>query len=118
MACSVLLAVLLVTILRLDRAARELRSAAAAFRRDAEPALSELRQAVRAADFELDRVDAIVTSAEAVTERVDSASRLAYRTFTNPVVKVLAVGTGTRRALGRLRGETATRNRGSRRRKA
>ena len=57
------------------------------------------------ADFELDRVDAIVTGAERVSGRVDSASDLAYRTFTNPVVKALAVGTGTRRAVQRLKGD-------------
>ena len=60
---------------------------------------------MRAADFELDRVDAIVTGAERVSGRVDSASDLAYRTFTNPVVKALAVGTGTRRAVQRLTGD-------------
>ena len=57
------------------------------------------------ADFELDRVHAIVTGAEKVTGRVDAASDLAYRTFTSPVVKALAVGSGTRRAVQRLRGE-------------
>jgi len=79
--CLVLLVVLVVMIVRLDRAARDLRRAAA--------------------DFELDRVDAIVSGAE----RVDVASDLAYRTFTNPVVKALAVGTGTRRAVQRLKGD-------------
>ena len=37
------------------------------------------------------------------------ASRLAYRTFASPVVKVLAAGTGTRRALARLTGEPSPR---------
>ena len=60
--------------------------------------------AVRAADFELDRVDAIVSGAERVGGRVDAASDLAYRTFTNPVVKAMAVGTGTKRAVQRLAG--------------
>ncbi len=103
--CLVLLVVLVVMIVRLDRAARDLRTAAADFRAEAEPALEELRAAVRAADFELDRVDAIVTGAEIVGGRVDAASDLAYRTFTSPVVKALAVGTGTRRAVQRLKGD-------------
>jgi Sec-independent protein translocase protein TatA len=103
--CLVLLVVLVVMVVRLDRAARDLRDAAAEFRRQADPALEELRAAVRAADFELDRVDAIVTGAEMVTGRVDAASDLAYRTFTSPVVKAMAVGTGTRRAVQRLKGE-------------
>jgi hypothetical protein len=103
--CLVLLVVLVVVIVRLDRAARDLRAAAADFRAEAEPALEELRAAVRDADYELDRVDAIVTGAERVGGRVDSASDLAYRTFTSPVVKALAVGTGTRRAVRRLKGD-------------
>ena len=41
--------------------------------------------------------------------RVDAASDLAYRTFTNPVVKAMAVGTGTRRAVQRLKGDKPTR---------
>ena len=112
-ACLVLLVVLVVMIVRLDHAVRDLRSAASDFRRDARPALDELRGAVRAADFELDRVHAIVTGAEKVTGRVDAASDLAYRTFTSPVVKALAVGSGTKRAVQRLRGERPQRKAGS-----
>ena len=112
--CLVLLVVLVVMIVRLDRAVHDLRGAAADFRADAEPALEELRAAVRAADFELDRVDAILSGAEKVTGRVDAASDLAYRTFTNPVVKALAVGTGTRRAVQRLKGDPPPRRRDKR----
>jgi len=113
--CLVALVVLVVVVVRLDRAARDLRCAAADFRAEAGPALDELRAVVQAADFELDRVDAIVTGAEKVTGRVDAASDLAYRTFTSPVVKALAVGTGTRRAVQRLKGDPPrTRDRASR----
>jgi hypothetical protein len=107
--CLVLLVVLVVMIVRLDRTQRELRDAVAEFRADAEPALEELRAAVRAVDYELDRVDAIVSGAERVGGRVDAASELAYRTFTNPVVKAMAVGTGTRRAVQRLKGDKPSR---------
>ena len=107
--CLLLVVILVVMIVRLDRAAKDLRRAANDFRAEAEPALQELRGAVRAADFELDRVDAIVSGAERVGDRVDAASDLAYRTFTNPVVKALAVGTGTRRAVQRLKGDKPAR---------
>ena len=107
--CLVALVVLVVMIVRLDRAANDLRRAAADFRDEAEPALAELRDAVRSADFELDRIDAIVSGAERVSGRVDAASDLAYRTFTNPVVKALAVGTGTKRAVQRLKGDPPVR---------
>ena len=115
--CLVALVVLVVMIVRLDRAATDLRRAAADFRAEAEPALAELQQAVRSADFELDRIDAIVSGAERVSGRVDAASDLAYRTFTNPVVKALAVGTGTKRAVQRLKGDPPARpeKRGKRR---
>ncbi len=56
--CLVALVVLVVVIVRLDRAAKDLRKAALDFRAEAEPALAELREVVRTADFELDRVDA------------------------------------------------------------
>jgi hypothetical protein len=49
-----------------------------------------------------------VSGAERVGDRVDAASDLAYRTFTHPVVKALAVGTGTRRAVQRLKGDKPT----------
>lgn len=117
-ACLVALVVLVVVIVRLDRAAKDLRKAALDFRAEAEPALAELREVVRTADFELDRVDAIVSGAERVGGRVDAASDLAYRTFTNPVVKALAVGTGTKRAVQRLKGNDTKPKRERRERKA
>ncbi len=105
--CLVVFLVLLVALARLDRAARDLRQSATAFRAEAEPLLADLREVVQAADFELDRVDAIVTGAERVSGRVDAASDLAYRTFTSPVVKAMAAGAGTRRVVQRLTGDKA-----------
>lgn len=109
--CLVALVVLVVMIVRLDRATSEIRRAAREFRLESEPLLDELRQTVRDADYELDRIDAIVSGAEAVTDRVDAASDLAYRTFTTPVVKALAVGSGTKRAVQRLKGDAPKRRR-------
>ena len=53
-----------------------------------------------------------MSGAERVGGRVDAASDLAYRTFTNPVVKALAVGTGTRRAVQRLKGDKPVKRNG------
>ena len=50
------------------------------------------------------RVTDVLGSAEAVSSTVDSASRLAYRAFANPVVKTVAFSTGLRGALRRLFG--------------
>jgi len=119
--CLVLLVVLVVVIVRLDRAARDLRTATRAFEAEAGEALAELRDAVRDADYELDRVDAIVSGAERLTGRADAASGLAEKVITSPVVKAMAVGTGTRRAVQRLTGSVPERRIGNekpRRRKA
>jgi hypothetical protein len=102
--CIVVLVVLVVVIVRLERAASELRATTRGLADEATVALGELRQAVRDADFELDRVDALVRGAERVTDRVDAASGLADKVITSPVVKVMAVGTGTKRAVQRLAG--------------
>ena len=100
--CLVLLVILVVVIVRLDRAAAEMRSTTRDLARQAGDVIEELRTAVRDADFELDRIDALITGAERVTDRVDAASGLADKVITSPVVKAMAVGTGTRRAVQRL----------------
>ena len=52
---------------------------------------------------ELDRVDDLIGSAEAITETVGSASRVAHAVLATPLIKVLAFGAGTARAGRRLR---------------
>jgi hypothetical protein len=51
---------------------------------------------------EMERVGAVLDSTESVHATVDSASRLAYRAFANPVVKVLAVRAGAATGIRRL----------------
>ncbi len=71
------------------------------------PLVHQARVVVDHAATEMVRVGDVLSSTEAVTATVDSASRLAHRVFASPVVKVLAfgagVGSGTRRILGRER---------------
>jgi hypothetical protein len=52
----------------------------------------------------MERVGAVLDTTESVHATVDSASRLAYRAFANPVVKVLAVRAGAASGLRRLAG--------------
>lgn len=72
---------------------------------DALAAVTEMRDATRRAEFQLDRIDALYSSAEALSKGADQASQVAYRTVRNPVVKAMALGTGTRQAIRRLREE-------------
>jgi hypothetical protein len=89
----------------LSRTIRSLRSVVDDLSREAVPMMANLEGDVRKASAGLDRVGDLVGAAESVTRRVDGASRLAFATFSNPVVKVLAVGHGVRRVSRKLRGE-------------
>jgi hypothetical protein len=70
------------------------------------PLVRDARVVVEEAATEMVRVGDVLGSAESVSATVDSASRLAYRAFANPVVKVLAFGTGVGAALRRLVGRS------------
>ncbi|MFM7616118.1 MAG: DUF948 domain-containing protein [Actinomycetes bacterium] len=104
---TVLLAVcvgaLLLALVQVVATLRSLRRTVDALRAETVGMIDEMRSAVRDASFEVDRVDALLTTAESVGENLDSASRMVRRTVQNPVVKVMAFGTGTRRAVARMR---------------
>ena len=112
-AVAALLAVALVVVLSsLSRTLRSLGAVIDDLNREATPLLAELRSGARKANAELDRVGDLVEAAESVTRTVDGASRLAYMTFSNPVVKVLALGSGVSRARRRLRKRSNERDNG------
>lgn len=67
------------------------------------PLIADTHAAVRKATGELDRVDSLLKSAESITGTVDSASKLAHAAFANPVVKAVAMASGSARAFRRLR---------------
>ena len=104
-AAAAIVGALLVVLAQARRALREARESLDALRTDAATMLDELRGATRRAEFELDRIDALYGTAEALSNGADSASKLAYRTVSSPVVKAIAFGAGTRRALHRLRSD-------------
>ena len=99
---AVALVVVTVTLLR---TLRSLRAVIDDLNREAVPLLAGLEGDARKASQGLDRVGDLVGAAESVTRRVDGASKLAYVTFSNPVVKVLAVGHGVGRVSRKLRGK-------------
>ncbi len=100
---TVILLALLVVLWSLAKAMRSLREAADDMRREGIAVLKEMRGTVGQANAELERVDGLLGTAESISATVDSASRLAYLTFSNPVIKMLAFGTGTARAARRFR---------------
>jgi hypothetical protein len=94
--------VLVVIVIVLARRVRELGETVGELRHEAVPLVRDARVMADQAATEMIRVGDVLGSAEAVSTTVDSASRLAYRIFANPVVKVLAYSTGAGSALRRF----------------
>ena len=102
-AVAILAVGLLFALASLIRTLGQLRTTLEQVRAEAVPLVTDLRVTVGQANAELDRVDGLLVSAESISATVDSASRLAYLFFANPIVKALAFGSGTARAARRLR---------------
>jgi len=103
-AAAVAALVLVGVVVVLGRRVRQLGEAVEELRRETVPLVRDARVVVDQAATEMVRVGDVLESTEAVSATVDSASRLAYRALANPVVKVLAYGTGLGSALRRLFG--------------
>ena len=102
---AMLIGALLFALASVTRTLRELRASVESLRDESVALAGEMQEALRDAEGEIDRVDALLTAAEAVGGRIDTASKIVSKTVTNPVVKVLALGTGTRQAVRRMRSE-------------
>ena len=102
--CFVAVAGLLVALRSLQRQVRALRRVADDLRRQTVPLVADAQRVVDQAATEMERVGAVLDSTESVHATVDSASKLAYRAFANPVVKVLAVRAGAATGIRRLAG--------------
>jgi hypothetical protein len=97
------LAVMVWAIVALTKTLRLLRESVDDMRRETLPVVAEMRVAVGQANAELERVDTLLGTAESISSTVDSASRLAYLAFSNPVIKAIAFASGTAGATRRLR---------------
>jgi hypothetical protein len=100
---ALVIVVLCYALTALVRTLRVLRTAIDEFRQESVPLVADLRATVGQASGELERVDGLLLRAESISATVDSASKLAYIAFSNPVIKVLAFGAGTARAARRFR---------------
>jgi len=101
--CALGFAALVVVLLSVLRALRELRTTVESLQRDTTPLLIELRSSVTEARHDLDRFDRVLGSAEAISGAVGGASRVASAALSTPVIKTVALATGTSRAARRLR---------------
>ena len=93
----------LFVLANLSRTLKSTRAAVEELRRETMPLLGNLRTTVDQANAELVRVDEILQRAESISATVDSASRLAYLAFGNPLIKIMALAAGTGRAARRLK---------------
>jgi hypothetical protein len=93
---------LLVALRSLRREVAALRRVTDDLRHHTVPLVADAHRVVDQAAGEMERVGAVLDSTESVHATVDSASKLAYRAFANPVVKVLAVRAGAASGIRRF----------------
>lgn len=102
-AAAILVVGLLFALASFSRTLRALREAVDELHHETLPLVHDMQVAVQQAHLDLGRVEDLLQTAESVGQTVDAASRLAYLTFSNPVVKAMAFGAGVARAGRRLR---------------
>ena len=100
---GILVVFVCITLATLTRTMRTMRETIEQLRRETVPVVANLQGTVTQANAELERVDALLVTAESISGTVDSASRLAYLALSNPIIKALAFGAGTARAARRFR---------------
>lgn len=95
---------LAVVCYRLALLVRRLGRALDEFQSEALTAAAQITRVADAAVDDVARVEALLDLSESIGARVDSASEATYRALTSPIIKGLALASGTRRAAERLRG--------------
>jgi uncharacterized protein YoxC len=97
-----------VALLAMHRTLREMRRTVELLQVETKSVIDELSDTVAAANYELHRIDRMVGTAETISGTVDAASRLAYTAVSNPMIKGLAVASGTGRAARSFRRRRGT----------
>ena len=100
---AILVSFLAVALVRLAQTLRATTKLVADVTDQAVPLLADASAAVRSAQTQIDRVDAIATDVQEVTSNASALSTTVASTFGGPLVKVAAFGYGVRRALGARR---------------
>lgn len=102
---AILVSFLAVALARLAQTLKATTKLVADVTDQAVPLLADASQAVRSAQTQIDRVDAIASDVQEVTSNASALSTTVASTFGGPLVKVAAFGYGVRRALGGRKGE-------------
>ncbi|WP_328559431.1 DUF948 domain-containing protein [Streptomyces coelicoflavus] len=97
---AILVSFLAVALARLAQTLRTTTKLVADVTDQAVPLLADASTAVRSAQTQIDRVDAIASDVQEVTSNASALSTTVASTFGGPLVKVAAFGYGVRRALG------------------
>lgn len=108
--CCIGFAALVVVLMRVLDSLKMLRAEVHTLRAETTPLLLELQASTRDARVvmeeardDLERFDRVLGSAEAISDAVAGGSRVARAALSAPVIKTVALGTGTSRAVKRLR---------------
>lgn len=101
---AILVSFLAVVLVRLAQTLRATTKLVAEVTEQAVPLLADASTAVRSAQTQIERVDAIASDVQEVTSNASALSTTVASTFGGPLVKVAAFGYGVRRALGRKAG--------------
>ncbi|RZB20265.1 DUF948 domain-containing protein [Streptomyces sp. F001] len=97
---AILVSFLAVALARLAQTLRATTKLVADVTDQAVPLLADASAAVRSAQTQIERVDAIASDVQEVTSNASALSTTVASTFGGPLVKVAAFGYGVRRALG------------------
>ncbi len=108
--CAIGFAALIVVLVRVLDALKALRGEVESLRAEPRPLLAELRDstdeartAMDVARTDLERFDRVLGSAEAISDAMEGSGRVARTAFSAPVIKLVGLATGTRRAARRIR---------------
>ena len=108
--CCIGFAALVVVLMRVLDAMRDLREEVRRMRDETVPLMAELRSSVvearasvEEARDDLDRFDRVLGTAEAISDAVSGSSRIIRTALSAPVIKTVALASGTRKGARRLR---------------
>ncbi|MFJ9758980.1 DUF948 domain-containing protein [Streptomyces sp. NPDC101149] len=96
---AILVSFLAVALARLAQTLRATTKLVSEVTDQAVPLLSDASSALRSAQTQIDRVDAIASDVQEVTSNASALSTTVASTFGGPLVKVAAFGYGVRRAI-------------------